>query len=223
MLWIAACSGSGDSPAECVSTDVLAVIDDHTFTIEGAAEQIGGHSSPAEAVGFLLAPGLDPGWIALFVGPLIVPCADGMPMEFVESCSEVEPQCQQVVCTGDGGGWILRSWIGPDLPHVQGDWTYDDARVETSWADGSDEISFTITVDATGPGGRDWTLSGEGVLRSDAVELTYTLPALFADGEATLTFTSSPTAHEGELSVGGTVIAAVDAESSELVATGDCP
>jgi hypothetical protein len=61
------------------------------------------------------------------------------------------------------------------------------------------------------------------VLRSDAVELTYTLPALFADGEATLTFTSSPTAHEGELSVGGTVIAAVDAESSELVATGDCP
>lgn len=209
--------GEGGTTA-CVTAEVLAVLEEHVADLELAASRLAGHASDREATGFLLAPGLDPGIVAQFAGPLIAACEG--PSFYVETCDGTF--CGQIECTGRGTGWAYHSWRDATPVVQENGWRFEEARVVTTWEEGADEITFTLQSTATSAGGADWSVTGSGRMGPAAVEATAELPSLFPAGPATLTLSVTPAAHEGTLSVAGAPLATLE-EDGTFTTTAPCP
>lgn len=222
----AAVDAGGDAPegkdggggAACVTEEVLAVLEQHIADLNEAASRLAGHGSDREAVGFLLVPGLDPGILATFAGPLVAAC-DGA---FFYDATCDGTFCGQIECTGRGAGWAHYHWLDATPVDQANGWRFEEARVVTTWEEGAEEVSFTLESSATDPGGADWTLTGSGVMGPDSIEFSEDLPALLAAGAATLTVAAAPDRHSGALTVGGVEVATLT-EDGALAATLPCP
>lgn len=211
--------GAGQGGSSCVDDVTLAILQAHLTELVASAQLMATHPGELEATGFLLLPGLPkpPGIISVFAGPLVQKCS--APSTYDPFCEE--GRCSQIECTGAGAGWEMHHWIEPK-PLTTGEWTFDDARADTAWADGATGISFTLSAAAVGPADADWSLQGQGVMDLDLLQVTEAYPGLFAVGAATLDYSSSPQGTTGDLVVAGVTVATTDAQG-HLVATGDCP
>jgi hypothetical protein len=61
-------------------------------------------------------------------------------------------------------------------------YTFTDGKTDVIWADGDTGVTFTLTSAATGPGDRDWSMTGNGTMDEQLLELHEEYPALFAAG-----------------------------------------
>jgi hypothetical protein len=211
--------GQGGGPLACLTTEMLQVIEDHIDEIVASAQLNAGHPGELEATGFLLAPGLPspPAVSNLFAGPLVQGCSTAMMYD--PYCDQ--GNCSRIECTGDGAGWIMHVYLDSP-PFTKGDWTFTDARVDESWADGATGVTFTLETKATGPGGVDWSVQGAGEMDLASLVLEETFPKVFPEGPAVLTLDSTPDATTGTIVVEGVTVAETNAQG-HFVVTGACP
>jgi hypothetical protein len=142
-------------------------------------------------------------------------CAE--PLLFDEFCEE--GRCQQIECTGDGEGWINHVWIEPAFEDDP--WSFEEVHLHLRWSGGSGTL-FDITTTASGPGGADMSLTGEGEMDVDSMSVTETFPALHAAGMTVLEYADDAGAYSGQLTIADVVVATVDV-AGHLQPTGDCP
>jgi hypothetical protein len=228
VVGLLACSCGGESspglpdagPPEgpCPSPEILAVLDDHIAQLGASGEMPAGHPGEREATAFFLFPGLESGTAAILAGPLVMSCSSAI--SYDEYCGKEEGYCSQIECTGEGASWIMHLRLAGRL--VIGEWELISATVDNHWAEGQLGTTFTIAADITGPGGTDFSFSGEGTMDPQAVMITETYPSLLGDGSLTVTFTETPTSHAGQVTVDGDLVATADPGSGLLVLSGRC-
>lgn len=199
------------------SAAVLALLDEHIAQLGGAAGMIAGHPGDREATGFYLFPGLDPGTLAIFAGPLVMACSTAM--SYDEYCGDGDLYCSQIVCTGQGAGWIMHLRL--QQPTTSGEFQFTTATIDNSWMDMDVGTDFTIAAAITGPGGVDFSFTGSGRMDPEAMELTKTYPSLVEAGPLVITFTETPMSQTGEAKVGTETVATTDA-TGKLVLSEAC-
>jgi hypothetical protein len=221
LLLASACDDDGSATAEpsCPSAEILAVLDEHIAQLGGAGQMLSGHPGAREATGFFLFPGLDPGTVAIFAGPLVMECST--PMSYDEYCGGGEEiYCSQIECTGEGTGWIFHFRLPG--PHTSGEFQFASATIANHWAEGARGTTFDIAASITGPGGLDFSFTGEGRMEPEEAQITETYPSLVEGGALTVTFSETPTSHSGEVTVGGQVVATADPDTGRLVPSDAC-
>ncbi|NUP11809.1 MAG: hypothetical protein HOW73_37655 [Polyangiaceae bacterium] len=210
-------AGGTGGGAACAPDDVLEALNVFLTDFTAATDLLSGHPGELEATGFYLAPGLPkpPGVVAVYAGPLIAPCSE--PLTYDPYCEE--GRCTRIECTGDGAGWIHHFYLDGA---VQSDgFSVAQLDIDHAWQDGSEGTTFELSLTAAGPEQRTWDGIGTGALEPElgSVEITF---AELLGHETVLTYSVTPSTHEGSLVTGGVEVAVVDA-SGMLVATGDCP
>jgi hypothetical protein len=211
MLCLLVVGCGSDAPVDrCVDPTVLADLEDHVSALAATASLTATHPGPNEAVGFFAFPRLEVARPADFAGLFIAPCADGMPMEFVDSCGE-DNVCSQLECTGVGRGWEFHFFAKQSLGT---DPVYSDATVDTAWAEGATGMTFT-TAATSESGSDDWSFTGSGTMDVDSFSAELTFPVLSSAGPLVLTATvDAGGAHGGEITIDGEVVAPADPAGS---------
>lgn len=221
-------AGTGGSPStssagaggadSCAPPEVLSVLQAYLEELDASADLLSGHPSAIEAVGFFAAPGLPaPPANAASYYTLVMTCAG--PTEYDPYCDQ--GKCSQLECTGSGSSWANHLSLDAP-PKTFGDFAFQQVAVDIAWAEGATGISFETMVQASGPGGANWALSGTGYMDTTSVTLQADLPKLFAAGPATLAFEGGDSSASATVVVEGVTLAEMDA-SGNLVPTGACP
>lgn len=202
----------------CLPPDVLATLNAHVDELFATTQLTASHPSEFEAVSFYAVPGMPtpPAISAQFASLFMICSAPTLYDPFCE-----EGRCTRIECTGDGAGLIVHAYLDAP-PFVSGDWNFATADLDIAWADGATGITFTIALDATGPAGKNWAMTGNGSMDLGVLEISEVFTELFPEGDGTMTYNADPNTASGSIDVAGVDVATVDM-THHFVPTGDCP